>query len=133
MASSGSVELLSYQDALERVLTWLLEAEEVIDKQSPIADNVHTVKDQFNQHEVCHFNLFTSVLLTFKCSLYQSWAGNLECISYGELLTIKHILLTCPDLIEIGQSHFTAQSLLELFQEILPEKILKEINIFGRI
>jgi hypothetical protein len=52
MASSGSVELLSYQDALESVLTWLLEAEEVIDKQQPIASNVATVKDQFNQHEV---------------------------------------------------------------------------------
>ena len=56
------------------------------------------------------------------------------CISCDELLTIKHILLTCSDLIEIGQSHFTAQSLGELFQEISHEKIfnfLKEISIFG--
>ncbi|XP_070191463.1 dystrophin-like isoform X2 [Littorina saxatilis] len=51
MASSGSVELLSYQDALEGVLTWLLEAEEVMDKQPPMASDVHIVKDQFNQHE----------------------------------------------------------------------------------
>ena len=58
------------------------------------------------------------------------------CIGCDELLTIKHILLTCSDLIEIRQSHFTAQSLHELFQEVLPEKIfnfLKEINIFGKI
>ena len=40
------------------------------------------------------------------------------CIGCDELLTIKHILLTCSDLIEIRQSHFTAQSLRELFQEI---------------
>jgi len=54
------------------------------------------------------------------------------CIGCGELLTIKHILLTCSDFIGIRQSHFTAQSLDELFQEIAPEKIfnfLKEINI----
>ena len=52
MASSSSVELLSYQDALEGVLTWLLEAEEVMEKQPSIANDVHVVKDQFNQHEV---------------------------------------------------------------------------------
>ena len=53
-----------------------------------------------------------------------------------ELLTIEHILLTCSDLIEIRESHFTARSLRVLFQEILPEQIfnfLKEINIFGNI
>ena len=56
------------------------------------------------------------------------------CIGFDELLTIEHILLTCSYLIEIRQSHFTAQSLPELFQEISPEKIfnfLKVINIFG--
>ena len=59
------------------------------------------------------------------------------CIGCDELLTIiniKHILITCSDLIEIRLSHFTAQSLHELFQEISPEKIfnfLKEINILG--
>ena len=58
------------------------------------------------------------------------------CIGCDELLTIEHILLTCPYFIEIRQSQFSAQSLRELFQEILPEKIfnvLKEINIFGKI
>ena len=52
------------------------------------------------------------------------------CISCDALLTIKHILLICSDLIEIRQSHFTV-----LFQ-ILPEEIfnfLKGINIFGII
>ena len=56
------------------------------------------------------------------------------CVRCDELLTIEHILLTCSGLTEIRESHFTAQSLLELFQEILPEKVfnfLKEINILG--
>ena len=58
------------------------------------------------------------------------------CIGRDELLTIGHILLTCSDLIEIKESHFTVQSLCMLFQDISPEKIfnfLKEINIFGKI
>ena len=32
------------------------------------------------------------------------------CIGCDELLTIEHILLTCSDLIEIRENHFTAQS-----------------------
>ena len=39
-----------------------------------------------------------------------------------ELLTIEQTLLTCSDLIEIRESHFTAQLLRVLFQEISPEK-----------
>ena len=57
------------------------------------------------------------------------------CIGCDELLTIKHILLTCSDLIQIRESHFTAQPLRVLFQEISPEKILnflKEINILEK-
>ena len=57
------------------------------------------------------------------------------CIGCDELLTIKHILLTCSDLIQIRETHFTAQSLRVLFQEISPEKILnflKEINILEK-
>ena len=58
------------------------------------------------------------------------------CIGCDELLTIEQILLTCPDLIEIRESHFTAQSLCVLLHKISPEKIfnfLKEINIYGKI
>ncbi|WAR08800.1 DMD-like protein, partial [Mya arenaria] len=51
MSSSGSVDLLSYQDSLENVLTWLLEAEEVIEKQKPIGEDVTVVKKQFSEHE----------------------------------------------------------------------------------
>ena len=49
------------------------------------------------------------------------------CIGCDELLTNEHILLTSSDLIEIRESHFTAQSLHVLFQEISPEKIFNFI------
>ena len=58
------------------------------------------------------------------------------CFGCDQHLTIKHILLTCSDFIEMRESHFTAQSLRVLFQDISLEKIfnfLKEINIFGKI
>ena len=41
------------------------------------------------------------------------------CIACDKRLTMEHILLTCSDFIKIRESHFTAQSLLVLFQEIL--------------
>ena len=58
------------------------------------------------------------------------------CIGCDQHLTIEHSLLTCSDFIEMRESHFTAQSLRILFQDISPEKIfnfLKEINIFKKI
>ena len=58
------------------------------------------------------------------------------CIGCDQHLTIEYILLTCSDFIEMRESHFTAQSLRVLFQDISLEKIfnlLKEINIFGKI
>ena len=58
------------------------------------------------------------------------------CTGCDKRLTIEHILLTCSDIIEIRERHFTAKSLRMLFQDILPEKFfnfLKEINIFGNI
>ena len=54
------------------------------------------------------------------------------CIGYDELLTIEHILLTCSDLNEIRESHFTAKSLRVLFQDISPEKIFNFLKLFER-
>ena len=57
------------------------------------------------------------------------------CIRCDELLTIEHILLTCSDLTEIRERHFTGQSQHVLFQDISPEKILnflKDSCIFGK-
>ena len=44
-------------------------------------------------------------------------------IGCDKRLTIEHILLTCSDLIEIRESHFTAKSLHMMFQDISSEKI----------
>ena len=52
------------------------------------------------------------------------------CIGCNKCLTIEHILLTCSDLIEVRESHFTAKSLRMLFQDILPEKIFNLKSIF---
>ena len=42
------------------------------------------------------------------------------CIGCDELSTIEHILLTCSDLTEIRERHFTAQSLRVLYEDIPP-------------
>ena len=51
-SSTNSVDLSTYQNDLENVLTWLLEAEELMEKQEHLGGSVTKVKDQFNQHEV---------------------------------------------------------------------------------
>uniref|UniRef100_A0A673BF54 Dystrophin n=1 Tax=Sphaeramia orbicularis TaxID=375764 RepID=A0A673BF54_9TELE len=47
----GSTSLESYQAALEEVLTWLLSAEDGLQAQPPISNNVEEVKEQFHTHE----------------------------------------------------------------------------------
>ncbi|XP_013881860.1 dystrophin [Austrofundulus limnaeus] len=47
----GSISLESYQASLEEVLTWLLSAEECLQAQPPISNNVEEVKEQFHTHE----------------------------------------------------------------------------------
>lgn len=49
---STTVDLQGYQDTLESVLTWLLEAENLLHKQGELAQDVQNVKDQFHEHEV---------------------------------------------------------------------------------
>ncbi len=43
---------MNYQDALESVLAWLLDAEDTLHKQAPISEDVQEVKQQFHEHEV---------------------------------------------------------------------------------
>ncbi|XP_061641382.1 dystrophin isoform X9 [Phyllopteryx taeniolatus] len=47
----GSTTLEAYQAALEEVLTWLLSAEDGLQSQPPISNNVEEVKEQFHTHE----------------------------------------------------------------------------------
>ncbi|MGH0165245.1 UNVERIFIED_CONTAM: hypothetical protein FKN15_062821 [Acipenser sinensis] len=46
------VDLDSYQATLEEVLTWLLSAEDTLQMQENISNDVEDVKDQFHTHEV---------------------------------------------------------------------------------
>lgn len=66
----SSLELVSYQDSLESVLAWLLEAEESLKQQGDIADNVQIVKDQFHHHEVSGHGEQREELA---CSDYRLW------------------------------------------------------------
>ena len=67
--SLGSVDLLSYQDGLENVLTWLLEAEEVVEIQEPIANEVTAVKKQFGEHEVSYIRSVQNRVDCLDCAL----------------------------------------------------------------
>lgn len=42
----------SYQTALEEVLSWLLSAEDALQAQGEISNDVEEVKEQFHTHEV---------------------------------------------------------------------------------
>lgn len=46
------VNLDSYQTALEEVLSWLLSAEDTLQAQGEISNDVEEVKEQFHTHEV---------------------------------------------------------------------------------
>lgn len=46
------VDLDTYQTTLEEVLTWLLSAEDALQIQDDVSDDVEEVKEQFHTHEV---------------------------------------------------------------------------------
>lgn len=46
------VDLDGYQTTLEEVLTWLLSAEDTLQVQDEVSDDVEEVKEQFHTHEV---------------------------------------------------------------------------------
>lgn len=50
--SLQEVDLDSYQTTLEEVLTWLLSAEDSLQIQDDVSDDVEEVKEQFHTHEV---------------------------------------------------------------------------------
>lgn len=52
----SEMDLESYQTALEEVLTWLLTAEDSLQAQGDISNDVEVVKEQFHTHEVHVYN-----------------------------------------------------------------------------
>ena len=58
------------------------------------------------------------------------------CVAYNVVLTVKHILIECGDLLEIRKKNFEEKSLYSLFRNVIPEIIfdsLREIDVFDKI
>ena len=58
--------------------------------------------------------------------------GCVACI----IITVKHILIECADLVEVRNKYFEERSLYSLFRNVNPENMfdcLKEIGIFYKV
>ena len=58
------------------------------------------------------------------------------CVACNVVLTVKHILIECTDLLEIRKKYFGEKSLFSLFWNVIPEIIfdfLREIGVFCKI
>ena len=58
------------------------------------------------------------------------------CVACNAVITIKHILIECADLLEIRKKYFEEKSLYSFFRNVIPEIIfdfLREIDVFYKI
>ena len=58
------------------------------------------------------------------------------CVACNVVLTIKHILIECANLLEIRKKYSEEKSLYSLFRNVIPEIIfdfLREIGVFYKI
>ena len=58
------------------------------------------------------------------------------CVACNVVLTVKHILIECADLLEIRKKYFEEKSLYSLFRNVIPEVIfdfLREIGVFYKV
>ena len=58
------------------------------------------------------------------------------CVACNDVLTVKHILIECADLLEIRKKYQEEKSLNSLFRNVIPEKkidFLREIGVFYKI
>ena len=58
------------------------------------------------------------------------------CVACGVVLTVKHILIECADLLEIRKKYFEEKSLYSLFRNVIPEVVfdfLREIGVFYKV
>ena len=57
------------------------------------------------------------------------------CIACDAVITVKHILIECADLLEIRIKYFEERSLYSLFRNVIAEKknFLREIGVFYKI
>lgn len=56
---SSAVNVASFNASLDGVLAWLRDADDTVSRQSPVANDIESLKEQFHHHEVR--------LLTSKC------------------------------------------------------------------
>ena len=55
------------------------------------------------------------------------------CVACNAVITVKHFLIKCADLLEIRKKYFKEKSLYSLFRNVIPEIIfgfLREIGVF---
>ena len=58
------------------------------------------------------------------------------CVACNAVITVKHILIECDDLLEIRKKYFEDKSLYSLFRNVIPEVVfdfLREIGVFYKI
>ena len=58
------------------------------------------------------------------------------CVACNAVITVKHILIECADLLEIRKKYFEERSLYSLFRNVIPEimfDFLREIGVFDKI
>ena len=58
------------------------------------------------------------------------------CAACNVVLTVKHILIECTDLLEIRKKYFEEKSLYSLFRNVIPEVVfdfLREIGVFYKV
>ena len=57
-------------------------------------------------------------------------------VACNVVLTVKHILMECADLLEIRKKYFEEKSLYSLFRNVSPEVVfdfLREIGVFYKV
>ena len=58
------------------------------------------------------------------------------CVACNAVITVKHILIGCADLLEIRKKYFEERSLHSFFRNVIPERLfdfLREIGVFYKI
>ena len=58
------------------------------------------------------------------------------CVACNTVITVKHILIECADLLEFRKKDFEEKSLYSLFRNVIPEinfDFLRKIGVFYKI
>ena len=58
------------------------------------------------------------------------------CVACNAVITVKHILIECADLLEIRKKYFKKRSLYSLFWNVSPEVVfdfVREIGVFYKV